>query len=146
MENVNKQLLDALKELVSIVEIHSKATDNNFAWAEIDFANEAIAAAEQAQQVEPVARDVLAAFGIEVKHACVKAWGTADECEESRAIRDCDITAIVDRYAAQSPAVAVTDGWRDAMERAAEDLEDNNCLESAHQLRAMLAAASEQPK
>lgn len=32
----------AIKELVSIVEIHSKATNNNFAWAEIDFAKRAL--------------------------------------------------------------------------------------------------------
>ena len=32
----------ALKEMVSIVEIHSKATNSNFAWAEVDFAKEAL--------------------------------------------------------------------------------------------------------
>lgn len=54
MSDVNKQLLNALKDLVSIVEIHSEATDNNFAWAELLDARQAIAAAEQAQQsVEP---------------------------------------------------------------------------------------------
>ncbi len=46
MENVNKQLLDALKEMVSIVEIHSEETDSNFAWAELSCARQAIAAAE----------------------------------------------------------------------------------------------------
>ena len=32
----------ALKEMVSIVEIHSKATNSNFAWAEVDFAKQAL--------------------------------------------------------------------------------------------------------
>lgn len=49
---VIKQLLDALKEMVSIVEIHSEETDNNFAWAELSCARQAIAVAEQAQQAE----------------------------------------------------------------------------------------------
>lgn len=40
--NQIKHLKQALSELVSIVEIHSKHTKNNFAWAEIDFAKEAL--------------------------------------------------------------------------------------------------------
>lgn len=40
--NQIKHLKQALSELVSIVEIHSKCTKNNFAWAEIDFAKEAL--------------------------------------------------------------------------------------------------------
>lgn len=35
-------LLEALEELMSIVNIHSKGTNNNFAWAEMDFAQKAI--------------------------------------------------------------------------------------------------------
>ncbi len=73
-------------------------------------------ATEIAQQAEPVARDVLAAFGKEVKRACVKAWGAADESHEGNAIEECDITAIVDRYAAQPPAVAVPPALPDWME------------------------------
>lgn len=39
-------LLAALKEMVSIVQIHQRATGNNFAWAELPCAIEAIAEAE----------------------------------------------------------------------------------------------------
>ena len=39
------ELLEALKQMVSIVAIHSRATKNNFAWAEMDEARAAIAAA-----------------------------------------------------------------------------------------------------
>lgn len=35
--------------------------------------------------------------------------------------------------------VAVPSDWRDTIEQAAESLDDNNCLELAHQLRAILA-------
>lgn len=37
------ELLAALKELVSIVRIHTNATGNNFAWAEMDEAKAVIA-------------------------------------------------------------------------------------------------------
>lgn len=37
------ELLEALKQMVSIVVIHSNATRNNFAWAELDEARAAIA-------------------------------------------------------------------------------------------------------
>lgn len=40
--NQLKHLKMALKDLVSIVEIHSNATDNNFAWAELDEARKAL--------------------------------------------------------------------------------------------------------
>lgn len=40
--NQIKHLKSALSELVSIVEIHQKSTANNFAWAEIDFAKNAL--------------------------------------------------------------------------------------------------------
>jgi hypothetical protein len=40
--NQIKHLKESLKELVSIVEIHSKATGNNFAWAELEEAKEAL--------------------------------------------------------------------------------------------------------
>ena len=39
----NQKLREALSELMSIVSIHQKATGNNFAWAEMDFAREALA-------------------------------------------------------------------------------------------------------
>ena len=41
IDYVNR-LADSLKELVCIVEIHSKATKNNFAWAELDEAKEVL--------------------------------------------------------------------------------------------------------
>lgn len=41
------QLVEALEQLMSIVKIHSRATSNNFAWAEMDFAKEALAAAKE---------------------------------------------------------------------------------------------------
>lgn len=42
-ENQHGELLAALKELVSIVRIHTNATGNNFAWAEMDEAKAVIA-------------------------------------------------------------------------------------------------------
>lgn len=42
----NKCLQDALRELVSIVEIHADATGNNFAWAELVEARAALAEQE----------------------------------------------------------------------------------------------------
>lgn len=59
------------------------------------------------QQPLPVARDVLMALAEEVKKACGKAWGSADEGKEYAAIRNCNINAIIDRYATKPPAVAV---------------------------------------
>jgi hypothetical protein len=44
---VVKQLVEALEQLMSIVTIHSRATSNNFAWAEMDEAKEALAAARK---------------------------------------------------------------------------------------------------
>lgn len=35
-------LLEALQELMCIVDIHSKGTKNNFAWAEYEMAEEAV--------------------------------------------------------------------------------------------------------
>ena len=40
--NQIKHLKSALKEMVSIVEIHSSATKNNFAWAELEEARAAL--------------------------------------------------------------------------------------------------------
>ena len=45
MSNEQK-LREALRELMSIVSIHQNATRNNFAWAEMDFAREALATTE----------------------------------------------------------------------------------------------------
>ena len=45
IEQQRDELLAALKQMVSIVAIHSRATKNNFAWAEMDEANAAIAKA-----------------------------------------------------------------------------------------------------
>lgn len=42
--NQIKHLKSALSELVSIVNIHTKSTGNNFAWAEMDEANKALEA------------------------------------------------------------------------------------------------------
>jgi hypothetical protein len=46
--DVTKQLVEALEQLMSIVTIHSRATSNSFAWAEMDEAKEALAAAKEA--------------------------------------------------------------------------------------------------
>ena len=46
-DDVVKQLVEALKELMSIVTIHSRTTSNNFAWAEMDEAKTALAAAKE---------------------------------------------------------------------------------------------------
>jgi len=40
--NQIKHLKQALKDMVSIVQIHSRATDNNFAWAELEEAKIAL--------------------------------------------------------------------------------------------------------
>lgn len=45
---VVRQLVGALEQLMSIVKIYSRATSNNFALAEMDFAKEALAAAKEA--------------------------------------------------------------------------------------------------
>ena len=42
---MEEELKEALKELLSIVKMHSKATDNNFAWAEVECAEEVLARA-----------------------------------------------------------------------------------------------------
>lgn len=47
-DDVVRQLVEALEQLMSIVKIYSRATSNNFAWAEMDFAKEALAAAKDA--------------------------------------------------------------------------------------------------
>ena len=38
------ELEEALKELICIVEIHQRVTKNNFAWAELNMAKEALEA------------------------------------------------------------------------------------------------------
>lgn len=40
--NQIKHLKEALRDLVSITKIHSKATGNNFAWAELEEAEKAL--------------------------------------------------------------------------------------------------------
>lgn len=40
------------------------------------------------------------------------------------------------------PMPVVPEEWRDAIEQAADALEDNYCLESAHQLRVILAKST----
>lgn len=42
--NQIRHLKGALRELISIVEIHSSTTGNNFAWAELEAAREALGA------------------------------------------------------------------------------------------------------
>ena len=46
-ELVMRMALEALKQMMSIVAIHSRATKNNFAWAEMDEARAAIKALEE---------------------------------------------------------------------------------------------------
>lgn len=46
-EAVMRTALEALKQMMSIVAIHSRATKNNFAWAEMDEARAAIKALEE---------------------------------------------------------------------------------------------------
>lgn len=36
--NYSENIEEALKQLISIVEIHSEVTNNNFAWAELELA------------------------------------------------------------------------------------------------------------
>lgn len=68
--------------------------------------NAAIAAAEQAQQAEPVARDVLTAALNEMRDACSFAVsGDIGVKSADKVMAGVDIAAIVDRYAAQPPAV-----------------------------------------
>lgn len=42
----------ALKEMVSIVRIHSKATKNNFAWAELEFAEKVLSTQQEGKKDE----------------------------------------------------------------------------------------------
>jgi len=51
--NENQKLREALRELMSIVSIHQSATRNNFAWAEMAFAREALAL-PTAEQVDDI--------------------------------------------------------------------------------------------
>lgn len=37
-----EEIEEALEQLISIVEIHSNASNNNFAWAELEFAKESL--------------------------------------------------------------------------------------------------------
>ena len=50
MGDIAKDLIMALEELVSIVRIHQEKTGNNFAWAELDAASEALTAASALKQ------------------------------------------------------------------------------------------------
>ena len=47
MVMVNRELVKALEDLASTVLIHSNATKNNFAWAELDYARAMLVAHEQ---------------------------------------------------------------------------------------------------
>lgn len=70
-----------------------------------------IAAAEQPQQAEPVARDVLMALAEEV-HAATKVAANAHHGGAFPYVTFdiVDLSSIVERYAAQLPAVGVPDG------------------------------------
>ncbi len=48
-----KAIREALKELMSIVEIHSDNTDNNFAWAEMIQAKDALAVLDRIDAQKP---------------------------------------------------------------------------------------------
>lgn len=113
--DVNKQLLDAAKELASIVEIHSEATDSNFAWAELSSMRDAIAAAEQAQQAEPVGVlvDVLVKF-VDIMDGCGNWPDTSTSQVKLGDLAKEAVAAIgrcraVQSKPAQPPAVAVPD-------------------------------------
>lgn len=64
------------------------------------------------QQAEPVARDVLMALGIDVL------------VQSGSSMRESDLAAIADRYAAQPPAVAVAvpQGWSSVSQRVKDDI------------------------
>ena len=72
--STEQKLREALRELMSIVSIHQKATRNNFAWAEMDFAREALATTEPAvnQQLTTEPVDEREAFTDDTKDALVK--------------------------------------------------------------------------
>lgn len=90
--STEQKLREALCELMSIVSIHQTATRNNFAWAEMAFAREALAlptAAPVGERLTLSAEDVHAAF---VKHfpktRISQAWiGFAAEIAEAIAAR-----------------------------------------------------------
>lgn len=136
-EPVNQQLLALVKSFGhktgcaknAFGELCTCGADEAIAAAEKAQANHIGGVNEMAQQAEPVA--LIMCDG--------KSYDFMVTVEGQKRIPDTG--EFVHLYAAQPPAVAVPEVWRDAIERAAEDLEDNNCLESAHQLRAMLAAA-----
>ena len=47
LHEANQAMLEALKQIYSIVVIHSAATNNDFAWAELNAVRDAIAKGEQ---------------------------------------------------------------------------------------------------
>lgn len=133
MSDVNKQLLDAAKKVLE------KLEGKSFVGNDLrDDLRETIAAAERAQQAEPVAW--FYSDNVDKQDNLYRRT-TVRDVAEGFARQGRRVIAQYDATQPPAVAVAVPEVWRDAMERAAEDLEDNNCLESAHQLRAMLAAA-----
>lgn len=167
MENVNKQLLDAV-DLLKKHQLWINKLPVPTAGATHQMMNvvgksigilEAIAAAEQAQQAEPVAQPV----GLASEHEVEEEWFSAGGFKDAKTgmmvmpQRDyfffrmdirlhpnvsnqrafCEVRA---KYR-QPPAVAVPDGWRDVIEQAADKLLDSCAYDLSDRLRAMLAAA-----
>jgi len=77
----NQKLREALRELMSIVSIHQSATRNNFAWAEMAFAREALAL-PTAEQVDDI--NVAESFTSVTKTAALVCEREAFEREMSK--------------------------------------------------------------
>ncbi len=118
-----------------------------FGWTDCEESDEGAIALYDRPQAAPVARDVLMTLAEEVRETCWQV-GSGDAT-----IRELDLAAIVDRYAAQPPAVAgaVPEGCAlvpieptAQMVEAGFGRDDDNCkfwLHPAQAYRAMLVAA-----
>lgn len=81
MQSTEQKLREALSELMSIVSIHQKATGNNFAWAEMDFAREALAL--PTDDVKSVLQSALNVLGcLEYGITGVDSWPCEDSVED----------------------------------------------------------------
>lgn len=141
MNDVNKQLL----EVVELLKKHQKWINNlpvptagathqmmNVVGAAISNL-EAIAAAEQAQQAQPVARDVLMAAMRQAVAECAEICDVYSSYKGARCaseirhpIMNGKLADIADRYAAQPPAVAVLRDWPKLLEMSRQIIRDGH--------------------
>lgn len=111
-EPVNQQMLAALKRIGGMTMSMYVSAGDAMSKAK-RLANEAIAAAEQAQQAEPVARNALISAMDSLREAIIDVYheSVGHSSAVEKKMRRIDISAIADRYATHTPAVAVPDGY-----------------------------------